>query len=393
MATTNDKKNIPVLSDPDSSSDVEIEDVETMAKHYPVPNGNKIVQYERLDAVALRYIINHMAELGITKLVSTEALLGHQVPLDGQRTILEKYAKRVKGGKIKVTYAQQTRSRQGRYFAKGGLSLQNISRQVRHTIAKEHYHDVDIKNAHPVLLAHYCFLNGLEHECLKQYIDRRDEYFTLLLKERNMERDAAKKLMLTIINGGVIGSLGSYPPDIGNFYRELDTIRKTVMSLNPALVKVGKKNLEKNNKSQDNLSGTVVNLLMCDLENRVLVEMYNYFHTAGIAQGQEVLCFDGLMLRSDKVTEEDLEQTHLPACVDYVQEQTGICIALALKPMDEGVELPDLADDSYDAVKMAWEEHIFKATTPVEFYDTENGRIHCRNKAKLLEGLMSISYS
>ncbi len=51
---------------------------------------------------------------------------------------------------IKVGY-KQTHKDIGRYFAKGSLSLQSLSKEVGHTISKDYYYDVDIVNAHPVI--------------------------------------------------------------------------------------------------------------------------------------------------------------------------------------------------------------------------------------------------
>ena len=72
------------------------------------------------------------------------------------------------------------------------LSLQNISRKIRHTIAKEYYFDVDIKNAHPTLLEWYCEQKGLKHTSLSDYIDNRDAYLELLQEEKQWDRYTAK---------------------------------------------------------------------------------------------------------------------------------------------------------------------------------------------------------
>jgi hypothetical protein len=113
---------------------------------------------------------------------------------------LKKYLKLIKKGKVKVTYKQK--DKRGRYCANGSLSLQNIARPIRHTIAQEYYYDVDIKNAHPVFLAHYCDTKGLQHAHLASYIAKRDNYFALLQKERGMDREKAKKFMLSIVSTG-----------------------------------------------------------------------------------------------------------------------------------------------------------------------------------------------
>jgi hypothetical protein len=44
----------------------------------------------------------------------------------------------------------------GRYFPKGSLSLQSLPREIRHTIAKEFWYDMEIVNSHPKILYPYC---------------------------------------------------------------------------------------------------------------------------------------------------------------------------------------------------------------------------------------------
>ena len=67
---------------------------------------------------------------------------------------------------IKVNY-KQVHKNIGRYFAEGSLSLQSLPREIRHTIAKEFYYDIDIINAHPEILYQYCNKNISETPKLK----------------------------------------------------------------------------------------------------------------------------------------------------------------------------------------------------------------------------------
>ena len=69
------------------------------------------------------------------------------------------------------------------------------------------------------------------------------------------------------------------------------------MELEPALVKLAKRKLRRKGKDENNLDGSVVNLLMCDLENRILLEMVNYFASRKFSV--DVLVFDGCMVRKN----------------------------------------------------------------------------------------------
>ena len=359
-----------------------IERTEVKDKIYPSHNENKIKLSERVDAVKLRYIIDHAEEYE-PLLVRDDS--DEEWTLKRVVDILRKYSKKVKKGIAPILYRQN--NKRGRYF---GAGLQGLPRAVRHTIAGEFYHDIDIKNAHPVLLAHYCKAKGLEHANLTKYIEKRGDYFSLLHTERGMDRDAAKKVFLKIINGGLRDKIKSYPLDVIDFYNELSTIRKRVMEMEPDLVKLGKKNLKKQKKSENNLDGTVVNLLMCDMENKALIQMFNFFHSQRIYP--EVLCFDGLMVRKGE-PEDELPEELLRNCEAYVQTETGFNITLAVKEMDEGMDLPEeISNTTYEGVRAKFEENIFKCIIPVGFYNTENGCIHVQTKADLQAAYEHLSY-
>lgn len=88
----------------------------------------------------------------------------------------------------------------GRKFSIG-VSLQTISRVIRHTISKDIYTDVDIVNCHPVILLKYCRDNNLKCETIQAYNDNRDHYLNQLVDKYKISRDDAKKEFLSLING------------------------------------------------------------------------------------------------------------------------------------------------------------------------------------------------
>jgi len=90
---------------------------------------------ERVDGRKLRYIIERYEKLNL--LSTSNPTLPRT--MNGQLTILKKYLKRIKGGKVKVEYKQT--SNIGRHFAKQAMSLQSMNKTVRHTICNEFYTD------------------------------------------------------------------------------------------------------------------------------------------------------------------------------------------------------------------------------------------------------------
>ena len=126
-------------------------------------------------------------------------------------TILRKLVRRCHQGRIKVQYKQN--DKQGRYFGEG---LQSISRVIRHTISSDYYHDIDISNAHPTFLAHYCHTKGINYTNLQSYITNREAYFQSLQQTNHFSRDEAKQFILAVTNGKEIPQedVPNYPTQI-----------------------------------------------------------------------------------------------------------------------------------------------------------------------------------
>ena len=131
--------------------------------------------------------------------------------------IAQKYLSKSANGTIKTKYKQNASF--GRFYAVGSLSLQSMPREIRHTIATEFYVDIDIKNAHPVILAHLCSEIGVSCKWLKKYNKHRDAY----LNQISCDRKQAKTVILSIINGGkkAVAELNSPPEWLSDFKKEI----------------------------------------------------------------------------------------------------------------------------------------------------------------------------
>jgi hypothetical protein len=71
-----------------------------------------------------------------------------------------------------------------------------IGREIRHTIANDFYVDIDIKNAHPVILAHLCSEIGVSCKWLKKYNKKRDTYLKFLTTESTRKQSFFQSLMV-----------------------------------------------------------------------------------------------------------------------------------------------------------------------------------------------------
>ena len=90
----------------------------------------------------------------------------------------------------------------GRVFGMGSLGLQNLRREVRHTIAHEYYYDIDIVNAHPIIISQIMRQHKIECPCLNKYVKERDDHLNEVMTKYNVDRHTAKELFIIIMYGG-----------------------------------------------------------------------------------------------------------------------------------------------------------------------------------------------
>lgn len=280
---------------------------------------------EQINVNALKKIIANLDDLDI--IPSDNMYLNYGVShKDGFETILRKYLyKASKDGVVKVTYNQK--DGKGRYFADGGLSLQSLKREVRHTIAGEYYDDVDMVNAHPVILRHICNTNNIECPYLDTYVENRDK----ILTDTGLSRDDAKKLYLIIVNSNDI-DVKPVNKHMKGFKKEMKSIHEKLYQLNKkeADIHIQKRKLK---GKTENMKASYVNSLMCQLENTLLMSIMKYYGNPADC----VLCFDGIMLRKGK-------RKSIKSCMKRLQKKHNIDMKLKVKAMDECLDLSGYDD-------------------------------------------------
>ena len=99
-------------------------------------------------------------------------------------------------GNLRVKYFQK--DGYARYYAKNNIGFQPMKREVRHTLCSKDYYDIDIENAHPVILNQWCEQNNIRHKYLDNYVKHRDIWLNYIgsYKPKNNKsstRDFAKK--------------------------------------------------------------------------------------------------------------------------------------------------------------------------------------------------------
>lgn len=249
-----------------------------------------------------------------------------------QFALYKKYLLYSTGNKIRVSYAKK--HGRGRYFANGAVSLQSFNKKVRGTIAQDLYYDIDMVNAHPVILEDICRRNNHGTPLLRSYIQNRDETLRhIVAAEPRMDVSAAKQLILSIIYGKPEPFKEiRVTPWLAGFKAEIDEILDTVQERWPYEYGVTKQI-----KGDDyfNLRGATLASVISIVENDILMELVRYAQEEGyIIKNACVLVFDGIMLPKNAFKKR-AELTKLIAKMKtQIFETMGISMDLKVKEFD-----------------------------------------------------------
>ena len=234
--------------------------------------------YEIFDKSKLQYIIDNYDDIKENiKTSSTDRL--NNINID-PLTLVKKYLYKSKPTKIPnintINVAYKQNKNKGRHFAIGSLSLQNIPREIRHTISADLYLDIDIKNAHPELICQYAQKHDLSCKYIKKYIDNRTEIFEHFSKSLNTTEDKIKNGFLCILNGAktFLGLKENEMPTLVKKYkRDVLTIQNYIFNNELEYKKLGVANAKNkqilNNYSVSNELGSTMNIMLCDIENNI----------------------------------------------------------------------------------------------------------------------------
>ena len=259
----------------------------------------------------------------------------------------------------------------GRRFAVDGLSMQSMAKEFRHTLAHDLYHDIDVVNAHPVIFQQWCARNHVPVPALDEYIAARDAKLAEIVALNPINRDSAKKVVLAVMNGGRCDAdaLASQPDWLKAFRKEMEGVharmfgRADLHELRAVVQKQATKN-----SSNSNIGGSLLNHVVCDIEDKILGAAVSFLCTRGIPTGNLVLVFDGFMIPRGLC---DINNKFLDDLEAHVFAQTGYDIRFVEKPMDCGFDLSlmplrhlrratRVAESDLEAAKMILDEDFAK---------------------------------
>ena len=313
-----------------------IGDIESLNRFMAYPVDKSIVLVEEYNREKLKILIDNYSELP-DKIGKMRDLKNGYKKIDdagANKTILQNLYKAKQ-----VEYKGSRGSIDGRLF--GSNSLQGVNRRVRHTVCFNNdgspiYYDYDIVGAHNNFLVILCAWLGIDCRYLKDYNNNRNERIIELMNHFKLSRDDAKTIALSMLNGG-----GDYyireedSPDWLHILKlQLREINTKICELNPKLYKKAKE------QKDFNPEGTVLNKILCKMENIILQCMKKWCDSQDVKVG--TLCFDGMLLK-EKIEIEKLE--------NFIKSELGIEIKIVEKEMNEGINLEMYESFKKEALK------------------------------------------
>jgi hypothetical protein len=304
----------------------------------PKARPEVITLTERFDYGALSYIIDNFAVFRFRPETDSSAALD---------TIRRYKASSADDGSLRVSY-QRLAHNHGRFFAHKGMSMQGMPREIRNAIGFRIHHDLDFKNCHPTLLLQYARRNVTGFPCprLEEYVADRAP-LVAALQEGASAPGAAKAAVLAVINGGAVDSpkRGIDMKNRGALWLrelggEMSALREAIVALpGSPYLGLARKSLAKKKTAEgapgNNLLGSAVNHLLCDLENEALMALREFIEAeSGLDRRVGVLVFDGCMVER-RPTDRDvaIAREALDAASDFVFRRTGFRLHIALKDM------------------------------------------------------------
>ena len=294
-------------------------------------------------------ILNEKYDKKIVKVMLENKLESFE-PVDRKR--VKKQLKQLlnsldKNGFVRRTYST-TKCGIGRQYVQETkeLSYQTMKKDLRHTLAKDYYEDVDMENAHPVILSYMLKKMNVNHPELYDYITNREIKLKSIIEKCKCNRKIAKELLLTIL---YLGSIENYmfdneitemPPKWVYEYDEEMKINADILyKLNIDLTKkAGITKRDKNPKS------SLLSVIIGVEENKILMEAKTFLEMKGFTI--DALMFDGFFVRKPC----NLKNELLQELSDHVLQNLGYNIVFSKKPMNDTIDylLIDEFEDDWE---------------------------------------------
>ncbi len=269
-----------------------------------------------------------------------------------------KYLRSKVMGSVEAKYDFSTGRKDGRMYGKN--SIQTLWKEMRGFVCEGIATDLDLENAHPVLLKNICVKYDIECPNLKELIYKREMCLEKIMEADNLSRGEAKIKILKATNKNT--PTKSSCEFFKNYDKEMKKVQVKIQEIEDYNYIKPFANKERN------FNGSFMNHILCVEENKILQMIKN------CCEDNEVkihsLMFDGLMVYGD------VSEGFLKKITEYVSRQSGFTdLNITIKPHETSFEIPDgwkaPVYKTYDDIKQDFDKNNCKVGEQfVHFTDT-----------------------
>ena len=216
-------------------------------------------------------------------------------------------------GLLKVNY--QRNNSYGRWFSNG---IQGISRKVRgFLLHNKDVIDIDMKNAHPVLLRHLkkVYNININTPFLDEYIFNREQVFK---NHFNNKKEYGKNCILVATNCDELNTNNNW---LNSYFRDVCLIRDKLKNVNDL------KELKKNIQKKKNQDGSFMNHILCKWEEIIINDVITFFQEKDYSMFSYMM--DGIMIYSKPEWENDLNELN-----KFIQQKYDTTFIFINKPIE-----------------------------------------------------------
>ena len=305
---------------------------------------------------------------------------GDEMSLVTQYNMLHAYANEMISKKYTrlSTYHYTGNNTDGRLFLKDNMGLQRIWHKFRGVLSDGLTRDVDMINAHPTILAYICKKFSIQANELNKYVINRDLCCNDLMKDDKIIKGEAKMLFLKAINFNQHIMFNDKKKIKNKFFITFDVEMKNIQT--QLCVKYPELYKELQKTKPNNPEGSLVNKLMCKIENELLQKAMNHIKAF---YKISVPFFDGFTFFIDekvKLTDQDIidrfnrETSEFNMKWSFKEHNTEI--ATILETLDTNTNsLFFVGETEYDVaiycVNTIFENKLFKSDSDVYIYDSK----------------------
>jgi P4 family phage/plasmid primase-like protien len=367
---------------------------------------NNIICYEKVD-------YGRMGKLYSSSLVGDRK---RDKRYDTERKFIDNYLRNKNGDELlEVRYCRNKNLKYGR-INPITPSLFTMRKELRNTISRDYYIDIDMENSAYSILKNVGYLHYKDVDItqLRYYCRNTKLVQSKISKELNIDIKLVKQLFISLLYGGnfkywcrankidinVIQT--RYAPIsqlITEIHREIKHLTHRIKDNNPDLyedVRDYKLNKREDDGKWINIDGAFMAFYTQEIEVRILEIVYDYLCEIGCVRENDcVLCADGIMIRRENCVETDMDDL-MEDIHNEIFKKIKMKVNFKVKNVDDkdvySDELIDTSQLDYieklGELKLMneknWADLFYKKCSDDYLYDNINGWFCYDNKNNLI---------